>query len=139
MVGIISTLMLAVLMLAAVPIHAQDLKRGLQNYLDVLNGKKKIDQLSPEELREVVIIHQRMQGRGSDSARSSSRPSYEIQHAHNDELFIINGEKFAAKTYCLTFEKGDRVIFLEGSPSGACATAKLLNLRNDDVCEVWCE
>lgn len=32
-------------------------------------------------------------------------------------------------TYCSNMEKGDRVIFLDGSALGACATATLLNLR----------
>ena len=64
---------------------------------------------------------------------------YEIEVAHNDELFIINGEKFEAKTYCFNMEEGDHVIFLEGSPMGVCTTAKLLNLRTKKICEVWCE
>ncbi len=65
--------------------------------------------------------------------------TYRIEHSHNDELFIINGEKYEAKTYCFNMEKGDPVIFLEGSPYGACASAKLLNLRTKNTCEVWCE
>jgi len=35
---------------------------------------------------------------------------YEIEVAHNDELFIVNGEKFEAKTYCLGWDKGDKEI-----------------------------
>src|SRR5439155_19965277 len=47
-------------------------------------------------------------------ARPSGRAdSYEIEVTHNDELFIINGEKFEAQTYCFNMEEGDRVIFLE--------------------------
>lgn len=69
----------------------------------------------------------------------SAQTSYVIQVAHNDELFIINGEKFKAKTYCFNMEKGDRVIFVAGSPHGVCTTAKLLNLRTQKVCDVWCE
>ena len=69
----------------------------------------------------------------------SAASSYEIEVSHNDELFIINGEKFEAQTYCFNMEVGDRVIFIEGSPHGACASAKLLNLRTQKVCEVWCE
>ena len=69
----------------------------------------------------------------------SAATEYEIEVSHDDELFIINGEKYEAKTYCFNMEKGDRVIFLEGSPYGACASAKLLNLRTKQVCEVWCE
>lgn len=64
---------------------------------------------------------------------------YEIEAASNDETFIINGEVFKAKTYCLGWEKDDRVIFVEGNASGACASATLYNLRTEDTCEVWCE
>lgn len=64
---------------------------------------------------------------------------YEIEVSHDDELFIINDERFEAKTYCFDMEEGDRVIFLDGSPYGACASAEILNLRTNQVCEVWCE
>ena len=69
----------------------------------------------------------------------SAATEYEIEVSHNDEIFIINGEKYEAKTYCFNMEEGDRVIFLDGSPYGACASAKILNLRTKKVCEVWCE
>ena len=65
--------------------------------------------------------------------------SYEIEVSHNDELFIINDEKYEAKTYCFNMEEDDKVVFLEGSPYGACVSAKLLNLRTKKTCEVWCE
>lgn len=65
--------------------------------------------------------------------------TYEIEVSHNDELFIINDEKYEAKTYCFNMEEGDEVVFLEGSPYGACVSAELLNLRTKQKCEVWCE
>lgn len=77
--------------------------------------------------------------RYSAPSRSSGRDSYEIEVAHNDELFIINGEKFEAQTYCLGWEEGDELLFIEGSPFGACASAELLNLRTREKCNVWCE
>ncbi|WP_295935172.1 hypothetical protein [uncultured Xanthomonas sp.] len=69
----------------------------------------------------------------------SAAARYEIEASHNDEIFIINGEKFEAQTYCLDMEEGDPVIFIEGSEYGACASAKILNLRTKNVCDVWCE
>lgn len=77
--------------------------------------------------------------RYSAPSSHSGRDSYEIEVAHNDELFIINGEKFEAQTYCLGWEEGDEVLFLEGSPFGACASAELQNLRTREKCDVWCE
>ncbi len=64
---------------------------------------------------------------------------YEIQVSKNDEIFVINDELFKAKTYCFQMEVGDQVIFLEGSPYGACVSAEVLNLRTKKRCELWCE
>jgi hypothetical protein len=64
---------------------------------------------------------------------------YALEISHDDELFIINGERFEAQTYCFNMEEGDEVLFLDGSPFGACASATLLNLRTRDECRVWCE
>lgn len=69
----------------------------------------------------------------------SAKSGYLIEVAHNDELFIINGEKYEAQTYCLGWEEGEEVIFLEGSAFGACASAKLLNINRRETCDVWCE
>lgn len=35
----------------------------------------------------------------------SAATEYEVEVSHNDELFIINGEKYEAKTYCFNMEK----------------------------------
>ena len=63
---------------------------------------------------------------------------YTIQRSHTDEIFIINGEVYEAKTYCFNMNEGDKVLFLEGSPLGACLSAELLNLRTKKSCSVWC-
>jgi len=76
---------------------------------------------------------------GNTQTAVGDATSYEIEVAHNDELFIINGEKYEAKTYCMGWDAGDEVIFLEGSPFGACASATLYNKSKRDTCEVWCE
>jgi hypothetical protein len=73
------------------------------------------------------------------SSLASASSSYVIEVSHNDEFFIINGEKFEAKTYCFNMEVGDRVIFISGSPLGVCVSAEVLNLRTRSVCSLWCE
>ena len=65
--------------------------------------------------------------------------SYPIEYSFNDELFIINGEKFKARTYCFGMYEGDEVIFIEGSELGVCVSAELLNKRSGDECSVWCD
>ena len=64
---------------------------------------------------------------------------YYIEVSHDDEFFIINGEKYSAQTYCFDMEEDDPVIFIEGSPWGACATAEIINLRTKQICKLWCE
>ena len=72
--------------------------------------------------------------------RSARRTDiYLIETSHNDEFFIINGEKFEAQAFCFDMEEDDEVVFLDGSPLGVCTSATLLNLRTRDTCEVWCE
>jgi hypothetical protein len=117
-----------------------DTQRGIRNYQEIMAGRKTIEQLSQVELKEVLAVHTALERQPrSNRGSSSSRPSYEIEVSHNDELFIINGEKFEAQTYCFNMEEGDSVIFIEGSALGACASATLVNLRTNAKCEVWCE
>ncbi len=71
--------------------------------------------------------------------QTSGRQSYVLQASANDETFVINNHVFKAKTYCFNMQKGDRVIFNSGNPSGSCATAELFNLRTGKTCRVWCE
>lgn len=75
----------------------------------------------------------------SMSAIAYDKTEYEIEVSYNDEFFIINDSKYSAVTYCFNMEEYDRVIFLDGSAHGACASAKILNLRTKEICEVWCE
>ena len=107
--------------------------------------------LSPSELKSLnkwlnsytLEIIEFVKQKSKPLSRAPSAPSgpneYEIEKAINDEKFIINGELFEAQTYCLGWEEGDRVIFVEGSAYGACASAKLLNRRTGEICDVWCE
>lgn len=92
-----------------------------------------------EPARNVQPIPAPAQRMRPSPSGSSSRSAYEIEVSHNDELFVINGEKYEAKTYCFGMEEGDQVIFLSGSPYCACASAELLNLRTKKTCGVWCE
>jgi hypothetical protein len=106
---------------------------------------------SDQELIDAVKQHLAEEKRLLDAKKSSAivgspttsyrgnKQRYPIEVAHNDELFIINGEKYEAKTYCFNMEEGDSVIFLEGSALGVCVSAELLNLRSGTECRVWCE
>ena len=87
----------------------------------------------------VVNLKKPSKSKEPSTENKTIQKGYPIEISFNDELFIINGEKYEAKTYCIGWKQGERVIFIEGSAFGACATAKLLNLNRNEVCEVWCE
>lgn len=75
----------------------------------------------------------------SNNYPGGSSNTYTIEAAHNDELFIINGEKFEAQSYCTNMYEGDEVVFIEGSPLGVCTSASVVNLRTRNKCNLWCE
>lgn len=68
---ILFTALLTLAFYPAQTAFAQDLQRGLRNYQEILGGKKKLEQLSPQEQQEVLIIHRRVQARRSQSEGSS--------------------------------------------------------------------
>ncbi|RCW82020.1 hypothetical protein [Phyllobacterium bourgognense] len=76
---------------------------------------------------------------GTFASPTFAATTYAIEAAANDETFVINGEVFEAKLYCLGWDRGDQVIFLSGSPLGICVSAELFNITRNDTCRVWCE
>jgi hypothetical protein len=103
--------------------------------------KEEVQALDKWLIKTLVEVTQRTGA--ANSRTGSSSPSvpgtYPIEASVNDETFIINGEVFKARTYCFKMDKGDRVKFVDGSANGVCTSAKFLNMRTGDVCEVWCE
>ncbi len=57
--------------------YTQDLQRGLRNYLEVLSGGKKVEQLSLEEQKEVLIIFKRVKARSYSEKSSECRDAME--------------------------------------------------------------
>lgn len=64
-------LILAFGVLASSPVLSQDLQRGLKNYQEIMSGKKRLEQLSPQEQQEVIIIYQRLKARRYGNDKSS--------------------------------------------------------------------
>ena len=58
------------LLLAQAPQEqAINLQRGLRNYQEVVSGKKKLEQLSPQERQEVLLVYRRIKAQ-SDEGKS---------------------------------------------------------------------
>lgn len=67
---------------------------------------------------------------------------YTLLISVNDEKFILidrYGEKLfsEAKSYCFHMNEGDTILSTDSLDS--CVSATLINIRNNEVCEVWCQ
>jgi hypothetical protein len=135
--------MAAALLIAVSSVGAQESKLGVRNLMTAAEfkaaGLDKLSQAEAQALDEWLAKHSANVYRLAQRGGGGSGGGYLIEASVNDETFIINRNVYKAHTYCFGFERGDRVIFAEGSTFGACASAKLVNLRNGNVCDVWCE
>jgi len=52
---------------------AQDLQRGLRTYQEIVSGKKKFEQLSPQEKNEVLLIFKKLKTRSGNGKSSDCR------------------------------------------------------------------
>jgi hypothetical protein len=43
-----------------------DLQRGIRNYQDILSGRKRLDQLTPQEQQEVLTVHRRIKAKSTE-------------------------------------------------------------------------
>ena len=51
---------------------AQDLQRGFRNYQEIMAGRKKLDQLSPQEQQEVLIVFRTVKAAQNKTGKSSA-------------------------------------------------------------------
>lgn len=76
---------------------------------------------------------------GETARGAGDRDEYVIEEAVDDEKFVINGSMFEAQSYCMDLSEGDRVVFVSGSPHGACSSAEVVNVLTGSKCSLWCE
>lgn len=62
--------LLIVALFLSTPSHPQDLQRGLKNYQAIMRGEKTLDQLSPQEKNEVILVYSRIKSRRSEDEDS---------------------------------------------------------------------
>ncbi|SFQ13186.1 DUF4124 domain-containing protein [Ectopseudomonas toyotomiensis] len=69
-------------------------------------------------------------------------PEYLVEGVYDvdgGDVFVINGSKFEAQSYCSDLNEGDSVVFISGSPLGACSSADVVNVRTGSQCSLWCD
>ncbi len=113
--------------------------RCLQQEGVVIQQKYKALTQSGAWISNNCTVVMQVEQKASQAARSGGSNVYMVESDHNDEIFMINGEKFEAQSYCMDLYEGDEVVFIEGSPFGACTSATVVNLRTKNRCDLWCE
>lgn len=91
------------MLLCLVPIStiAQDFQRGLRNYQAIVNGQKRLDSLSPDEQREVILVYRATKDVQDDTG------STECQSAREEAGAAANESLGYAKRYMQCLENGD--------------------------------
>ncbi|MFZ3084418.1 hypothetical protein [Rhodoferax ferrireducens] len=65
---------------------AQDIQRGLRNYQEIMSGKKKLEQLPPQERQEVLIVYRRIKTQSSSGKSEECRDSLSQAESAASEL-----------------------------------------------------
>ena len=63
-----------------------DFQRGLRNYQDIVGGRKKLEQLTPQERQEVLAVHRRVRSKTEDGKTAECRDARETAATAAREL-----------------------------------------------------
>jgi hypothetical protein len=78
---------LLAILACALGASAQDLQRGFRNYHEIVGGRKKLEQLTPQEQQEVLLVARRLRAAQSKSGKSSAcRDAIERAESTSSEL-----------------------------------------------------
>lgn len=70
--------------------ESKGLQRGIRNYQDILFGRKKLNQLTPQEQQEVLIVSRRVRGSRSSGKSSDCRDARERAESAASDLAIYS-------------------------------------------------
>lgn len=103
--------------------HA-DTQRGIRNYQAIMAGQKKVEQLSPQELQEVLAIHKAVEsqagGEGCTGAIESQIDGTFEGWSGETVFKLTNGQIWQQSSYAYTYHYAYRPEVLIYSGSGGC-------------------
>ena len=102
-------LMVLVAMVVVAPVSTSaDLLRGLENYLKVLKGERKMGSFSPAETQEINNIHKRLgslpEANGTCDSVIETRIDGEFEGWEGETIFkLMNGQIWQQVSYSYTY------------------------------------
>lgn len=101
-----------------------DKQRGIRNYQGTLAGQKKIEQLSPQELQEVLAVHKAIEnqaGGGGCSSAIESQIQGTFEGWSGETIFkLTNGQIWQQSSYAYTYSYSYSPEVLIYSGGGGC-------------------
>ncbi len=73
LLALVIVILPAMLFAQAPQVQGLNLGRGFENYQAVVSGKKRLEQLSPQERQEVLIVYRRIKAQGDEGKSSECR------------------------------------------------------------------
>lgn len=104
-----------------------DIQRGIRNYQEIIDGKKTVEQLSDEEIQEVLVIHNAVENNSADGGNSAgggkgsieSRIDGTFEGWSGETIFkLINGQIWQQSSYAYTYHYAYRPEVLIYSSGG---------------------
>lgn len=101
-----------------------DEERGVRNYLAILAGQRRVEELSPQELREVLAVHraaERQAGGGGCGGAIESQIDGTFEGWSGDTVFkLTNGQLWQQSSYAYTYHYAYRPKVVIFSGDGGC-------------------
>ena len=103
--------------------HA-DMQRGFRNYQAIISGEKKVEQLSPQELQEVLAVHTAIEnqaGGGGCSGAIESQIDGTFEGWSGETIFkLTNGQIWQQSSYSYTYHYAYRPEVVIYPAGGGC-------------------
>lgn len=101
-----------------------DTQRGLRNYQAIMSGQKKIEQLSQQELQEVLDVYEKLKNQKGDNSCSDSIESQidgSFKGWDGETVFkLTNGQVWQQSSYSYTYHYSYRPTVLIYPTDGGC-------------------
>lgn len=101
-----------------------DTQRGIRNYQAIMAGQKKVEQLSPQELQEVLTVHKTIEsqaGGGGCSGAIESQIDGTFEGWSGETVFKLTNEQiWQQSSYAYTYHYAYRPEVLIYSDGGGC-------------------
>lgn len=120
----ILTFLIIAIIIAFTGVSYADTQRGIHNYQAIMSGQKTVEQLSPQELQEVLAVHEvvtNQAGSRGCSGAIESQIDGTFEGWSGETIFkLTNGQIWQQSSYAYTYHYAYRPDVVIYSGGGGC-------------------